>query len=112
MAEAGDDIPLSDSLAEQAINESLLNSNFLLARNIIERNPRILYRKIQVDAFEELINAMKNLDSKRIHDWLEGKSTLGILENLKILNKDLGFYSELAKTASNASPKVETEVRI
>lgn len=112
LAETGDDLQLSDSLAEQAINESLLNSDFELANKIIERNPRIWYRKIQVAAFEEIKKAMENSDSNKIYDWFQGKSTLGILENLKSLYKDSGFYSELAKSVSIAPPKTEADVRI
>ncbi|XP_033216960.1 gem-associated protein 5 [Belonocnema kinseyi] len=112
LAETGDDLELSDSLAEQAINESLLVSDFKIANKIIDRNPRIRYRKIQVAAFEEIKKAMENTDSKKINDWFQGKSTLGILENLKSIYKDSGFYSELAKAVSCLPPKAEAELWI
>ena len=112
LAETGDDLQLRDSLAEQAITEALLNSDFNTAKVLIKKHSRLQHYKIVVSVFEEIKNALENCDSKSIRLWLEGKSTIGILDRLKNLYEDSGLYSEIAKLAFNAPLKTEAEVLI
>lgn len=111
LAEMGEDIKLSDSLAEQAVNESLLISDFETANSICEKYSRIRHRQIHVNAFKVIKNALDTSSPKSISDWLEGKSRKnGVLESLQNFPSNGDLYLELGKSIFNAPPKCENEV--
>lgn len=113
LAEMGEDIKLSDSLAEQAVNESLLISDFETANSICEKYSRIRHRQIHVNAFKVIKNALDTSSPKSISDWLEGKSRKnGVLESLQNFPSNGDLYLELGKSIFNAPPKCENELWI
>lgn len=114
LAEMGNDFQLSDSLAEQAVNESLLIADFETANAITKKYSRIYHRQIHVNTLKVIKIALENTSSKTICDWIEGKSKIcGILENLnKNFSKNTELYIELGKSIFNAPPKCEAEVFI
>ncbi|XP_008548447.1 gem-associated protein 5 [Microplitis demolitor] len=76
------DSELAESLADQAIIQSLLQSNYPLARNLIEQFPAIRYRLIHLVALEE-VNKVRGIDDAFVCSWIEGKTSCDLISTLQ-----------------------------
>ena len=94
-----DDDTLSKSVAKQAINAALENSEYDVARNIITKFPHLKYQETHLLVLEELEKIIgKNVHFDMIQTWLDGKSNYGLLQALETVCGDCScYYTDLSQ---------------
>ncbi|XP_076633112.1 gem nuclear organelle associated protein rigor mortis isoform X2 [Colletes latitarsis] len=92
----GDDI-LSKSLAEEAINAAMKNSEHNLVRSIITKFPYLKYREVHLLTLQELEKIIeKDVKLDTIQMWLTGELKYGLFQELKTICGDSSsYYNEL-----------------
>ncbi|XP_015123769.1 gem-associated protein 5 [Diachasma alloeum] len=75
---------LSDSIVEEAFNLQLSEFNYDKSKKLLEEFPSVEYRLIQLEALEEIRKKVdEKFETNYVESWLKGKSSYGLIKNLK-----------------------------
>ncbi|CAD6240854.1 GSCOCG00008959001-RA-CDS [Cotesia congregata] len=79
-----EDSALAKSLADQAVVECLLKSNYSLARDLIKEFPAVEYRLVHLVALEEINKGLSMIDDAFVRLWIKGETQYDLIS---VLNK-------------------------